>query len=341
MNLKMSKNLNNFWDDCLDEQDLETNLAISSKNVSSNRTKPSTSSKNNSEVIFISGTKYKNNNNLKQKINLRNSNPVNQKKLNDRTKEFYEKWPLFKDLTTTTKQPNKNVANNIKRYTLGRNKSKTKVNYKTKLKSKTNNISSDEIRLKKNLSECTFHPKIISQVKNRNLKEKLLNYSKFTMYERGQIFQMKKKEDGNRMYIEQYKKRNKKYSFKPEIHKCPSFRNVVFNDSNYDSLNYFYSRMNSAREIKINKNKKIPFNIINYDEIYKNNSDYFNRSVYHHNYNSCEISFIMPKKNSNNRFIKRNFSRPTLMAKILNDKETEICKQNLHKALMNLELNKK
>ena len=334
----MSKNLNNFWDDCLDEQDLETNLFINSKNISSNRTKPSTSSKNNSEVIFISGAKYKSNNNLKKKINLRNSNPFNQKKQINRTKEFYEKWPFFKDLTTT-KQPNKNIGNNIKRYTLGRNKSKSKVNFKSK--SKTNNISSDEIILKKNLSECTFHPKIISQVKNRYLKEKLLNYSKFTMYERGQIFQMKKKEDGNRMYIEQYKKRNKKYSFKPEIHKCPSFRNVVFNDSNYESLNYFYSRMNSAREIKINKNKKLPFSIINYDEIYKNNSDYLSRSVYHRDSNSCEISFIMPKKNSNNKIIKRIYSRPTLMAKILNDKETEICKQNLHKALMNLELNKK
>ena len=33
-------------------------------------------------------------------------------------------------------------------------------------------------------------------------------------------------------------------------------------------MNYFYSRLNSARENKINKNKKIPFNIINYEEIY-------------------------------------------------------------------------
>ena len=97
----MSKNLNNFWDDCLDEQDLETNLFINSKNISSNRTKPSTSSKNNSEVIFISGAKYKSNNNLKKKINLRNSNPFNQKKQINRTKEFYEKWPFFKDLTTS------------------------------------------------------------------------------------------------------------------------------------------------------------------------------------------------------------------------------------------------
>ncbi len=159
------------------------------------------------------------------------------------------------------------------------------------------------------------------------------------MYERGQIFQMKKKEDGQRMYLELFKKKNKKYPFKPEIHKCPNFKNVFFNDSNYDSLNYFYSRMNSARENKIKKNKKIPFNIINYDDINKNNIDYINRSVCHHNSLSNEISFIMPKKR--NKYLVRNLSRNALTIKILNDKETEICKKNLHKALMNLELNKK
>ena len=97
--------------------------------------------------------------------------------------------------------------------------------------------------------------------------------------------------------------------------------------------------MNSAREYKIKKNKKIPFNIINYDDINKNNIDYINRSVCHHNSLSNEISFIMPKKR--NKYLVRNLSRNALTIKILNDKETEICKKNLHKALMNLELNKK
>ena len=145
------------------------------------------------------------------------------------------------------------------------------------------------------------------------------------MYERGQIFEMKKKEDNNKIYYEQYKKRNKKYPFKPIIHKCPSFKNVIFNESNYDSLNYFYSRMNSARENKIYKNKKMPFEMINYEEIYKNE----NNSI-----NDNNLSFIYAnkiKKKSNNSFI---------MTRILNEKETELCKQNLHNTLMNLQLNK-
>ena len=65
------------------------------------------------------------------------------------------------------------------------------------------------------------------------------------------FFELKKKEDKNRIYIKEYEKRNKKYPFKPKINKCPIFKNVIFNNSNYDSLNYFFSRMNSARQKKI------------------------------------------------------------------------------------------
>jgi len=114
---------------------------------------------------------------------------------------------------------------------------------------------------------------------------------------------------------------------------------VIFNDSNYDSLSYFYSRMNSAREKKINKNKKMPFNLINYEEIYNNNSSYFNKSICCNNTRFKKIKYIVNKKG--NIHIPRNQSHSSLMIKILNDKETEIYKKNLHKALMELELYQK
>jgi hypothetical protein len=145
------------------------------------------------------------------------------------------------------------------------------------------------------------------------------------MYERGQIFEMKKKEDNNRIFIEEYKKRNIKYPFKPEIHKCPSFKKVIFNDSNYDSLNYFYSRMNSARENKIYKNKIMPFEMINYEEIYKNEND-----LIHDN----DLSYIYDNKFKT----KRKSNHSLLMTRILNEKEAELCKQNLHNTLMSLKL---
>ena len=331
MKLKMSKNINNFWDDCMEEKNLDLNILINSKNPlssNSNRTKHTTSTTNINEII--SSSKKDNNYNSKIKSNLRNIRPLNQKKLNNKSKEFLAKWSPKKNIKTNKNINENNRTNKIK-YSYGRNKSKSKSSHRSKL----NNISSEEMKLRKNLSECTFHPKIISRVKNRNLKEKLFNYSKFTMYERGQIFVMKKKEDSERMYLELFKKKNKKYPFKPEIHKCPSFKNVVFNDSNYDSLNYFYSRMNSARQNSIYKKKKFPFSIINYDEIYK---DYTNRNICYNNSNVSEISYVLPKKVD--KIICRNLSRTSLMTKILNDKETEICKQNLHKSLMELELNK-
>ena len=340
MNLKMSKNLSNFWDDCIEGKNLELNLLINSKNhISSNtnRTKQSTSTTNNNEIILVSSNNKNNNNNSKSKQNYRNVNPIlNQKKFYNKTKDFLEKYPSYKVIKTIKKSNNKNktkISNNTP------DRIKQKIH---NLSKRSSNISSEELKLRKILSECTFHPKIVSRVKNRNLKEKLLNYSKFTMYERGQIFEMKKKEDGQRMYLELFKKKNNNYSYKPEIHKCPSFRKVIFNEGNYESLNYFYSRLNSARENKINKNKKIPFSTINYEEIYRNNSGYFNksnRSVCHNHSSISEISYIMPKKF--NKYLVRNLSHTSLMAKVLNDKETEICKKNLHKALMELELNKK
>ena len=340
MNLKMSKNLSNFWDDCIEGKNLELNLLINSKNhISSNtnRTKQSTSTTNNNEIILVSSNNKNNNNNSKSKQNYRNVNPIlNQKKFYNKTKDFLEKYPSYKVIKTIKKSNNKNKTK-ISSNTSDRIKQKIH-----NLSKRSSNISSEELKLRKILSECTFHPKIVSRVKNRNLKEKLLNYSKFTMYERGQIFEMKKKEDGQRMYLELFKKKNNNYSYKPEIHKCPSFRKVILNEGNYESLNYFYSRLNSARENKINKNKKIPFSTINYEEIYRNNSGYFNksnRSVCHNNSSISEISYIMPKKF--NKYLVRNSSHTSLMAKVLNDEETEICKKNLHKALMELELNKK
>lgn len=337
MNLKMSKNLSNFWDDCIEGKNLELNLLMNSKNhISSytNRTKQSTSTTNNNEILLVSSNK-KNNNSSKINQNYRNVSPIlNQKKFHNKTKDFLGKYPSYKDIKTIKKSNSKNKTK-ILNNTSKRNKQKFH-----NRSNPNNNISSEELKLRKNLSECTFHPKIISRIRNRNLKEKLLNYSKFTMYERGQIFEMKKKEDGQRMYLELFKKKDKKYPYKPEIHKCPSFRKVIFNEGNYESLNYFYSRLNSARENKINKNKKLPFNIINYEQIYSNNSAYFNksnRSVCHNNSSYSEISYIMPKK----KYLVRDLSHSSLMSKVLNDKETEICKKNLHKALMELELNKK
>ena len=334
MNLKMSNKLNDFWDDCLDEKSLEFNFISNFRNPLSSlsrKTKQSTSTTINNEAISISSKKDLRANNSKNKQDNSNTSiNISQKKVNLITKKFLEKWSPNID---NNKKKNKEYKNK-----LGRNKFFERLSKKSKSKSKSNNLSFEEMRLKKNLSECTFHPRI-SPIKNRNLQEKLLNYSKYSMYERGQIFQMKKKDDNQRMFRERNKIINIQYSFKPEIHKCPSFKKVLFNESNYDSLNYFYSRMNSARRDKINKKKKMPFNMVNYDELYKSKNEYFNKSMCNNNSNSsCEIGYLVPKKFY--KCLEKKLCRTILMKRKVYKKNAEICKQNLHKTLMELELNK-
>ena len=332
----MSNKLNDFWDDCLDQKNLELNLISNIKyplSLISSKTKQNTSTTINNESKSITSQKFDKSNNSKNKSKFNNITiHIRPKKINLITQKFLEKW-------SPNINNNENKKKKISKNKLGRNNSLSRLNKKSKSKSKskTNNLSSEEIRLKKNLSECTFHPKI-SPINSKNLQEKLLNYSKYTMYERGQIFQMKKQEDKHRIFRENYKKNNIiQYSFKPEIHKCPNFKKVFFNVNNYDSLNYFYTRMNSARKDKINKNKKMPFNNVTYDEIYKNKNEYFNRSLCHNNSKS-EICYFIPKKNC--KYFKRELSGNLLMKKIICEKNEGIFKQNLHKILMELELNK-
>ena len=309
----MSNKLNNFWDDCLEEKIISLNYKKSrdKKNhiLSSNRTKFSISKAN------VCANLYKNNSNILTK----KSKYLKKYKTNNNKKNNISGFSTLKSEKSSNYDASRNKSN-IKKI------KDSNLSKKYNIKNNSNSsLYSLDLKLKKNLSECTFNPKLISNIKNKDLKEKLYNYSKFTMYERGQIFEMKKKEDNNRIFIEEYKKRNIKYPFKPEIHKCPSFKKVIFNDSNYDSLNYFYSRMNSARENKIYKNKIMPFEMINYEEIYKNEND-----LIHDN----DLSYIY-----NNKFkTKRKSNHSLLMTRILNEKEAELCKQNLHNTLMSLKL---
>ena len=311
----MSNKLNNFWDDCLEEKIISLNYKKSrdKKNhiLSSNRTKFSISKAN------VCANLYKNNSNILTK----KSKYLKKYKTNNNKKNNISGFSTLKSEKSSNYDASRNKSN-IKKI------KDSNLSKKYNIKNNSNSsLYSLDLKLKKNLSECTFNPKLISNIKNKDLKEKLYNYSKFTMYERGQIFEMKKKEDNNRIFIEEYKKRNIKYPFKPEIHKCPSFKKVIFNDSNYDSLNYFYSRMNSARENKIYKNKIMPFEMINYEEIYKNEND-----LIHDN----DLNYIY-----DNQFkTKRKSNHSLLMTRILNEKEAELCKQNLHNTLMSLKLSK-
>ena len=324
-------NLNNFWNDCIEDDysDLKENIHSSSN---SNRTKPSTRMTTSSHkfrpIIY----------HIRSHMLAKNKNKGNKiigSYTNNTQKNILSQNSIIKNEIEI--QNNNNIIIN-KLYTKKTKRKKSIINscYNSRNKSKFNNnseITSMEIKLRKNLSECTFHPKLISKIKNEKLKEKLFNYSKFTMYERGQIFEMKKKEDNNRMYIEEYKRKNKKYSFKPKINKCPSFKKVTFNEFNYNILNNYYSRMNSAREYKAYKKTKMPFEMCCDNEYIENNKN---------NNNYCINNNVKSLCGKKNRIRKRfnKLSPSLLLNRIICDKESKISKQNLHKILMNLQLSK-
>ena len=326
-------NLNNFWDDCIKDDYSEFNIFTKSKDYihsssNSNRTKLSTSNTT-SHNTYRSINYYKSSNIL---VKTKNNNNINDYKTNITQKSLLSQYPSIKN-EIEAQTYNKN--NNKKK-----SKSKKRIfgsDYYSRNKSKNNNnsyLTSLEIKLRKNLSECTFHPKLVNNIKDKKLKEKLYNYSKFTMYERGRIFEMKKNEDNSRILVEEYKRRNKKYSFKPKINKLPSYKKVIFNDINNDILNNYYSRMNSAREYKKYKNQKMPFELYNYEETYENkNPSFFNKK------NNNNINYIYGNKPKKLKQFNK-LSPSLLFNKIISDKESELCKQNLHNILMSLPLNK-
>ena len=151
----MSKNLNNFWDDCIDEKNLELNIMMNSKNPlssNSNRTKQSTSTTNNNEILLASSNKKAN---MNSRTNDRNNNRIlNQKKFYYKTKEFMEKHPSCK-VIKNKKRSNKNIKE-ISNLSCCRNKLKS------------NYVSSEEINSKKNLnSQCMNVDKFLKGKKKK------------------------------------------------------------------------------------------------------------------------------------------------------------------------------
>lgn len=121
----------------------------------------------------------------------------------------------------------------------------------------------------KEMSECTFHPKILS-IKSTDLKAKIENYSKWSIYERGKIFQMKKRENNLRNNIEQRFNYNVVYNYKPSINKNKSL-DRVFSKKNDDIVNRdYYERMNNARTERVSIERS---QLTNRENFYQNIND--------------------------------------------------------------------
>ena len=122
----------------------------------------------------------------------------------------------------------------------------------------------------KELSECTFHPKILD-IKSTELKTKIENYSKWPIYERGKIFQMKKRENNLRNNIELRSNYNNVYNYKPTINKNRSLDKIFSKKDDNDTINReYYDRMNNARTERVSAERS---QLTNRENFYQNLDD--------------------------------------------------------------------
>jgi hypothetical protein len=230
--------------------------------------------------------------------NNKDKNILNNKKLYiSNSSCFKENKPINQ---TINKSSNQSINKSINKTELTIN-SKNLVISKEKEKEKNNNKKISKMKISK------------KKLSNSVIKQLIKNYN------RKSIEKDKKKEQINlyRNYCEMNEKMA--CTFRPIIHKCPKFKKVFFNNSACLSLINYNKRMDSARNEKIFKSKILPFETINYDEIYKNISD------------RC---FCLNRNKNNSDIFHNNFQ------KSLSQTEFILCKNNLHSTLMKLKLKK-
>ena len=199
------------------------------------------------------------------------------------------------DLGSIAITTNNNTNKNIKHQSISsgnifkdvNNESKIR-NYKRKQNQSVNSLKNNNL---KDLKECTFQPKIL-HLKNKEIKNKIYKYIQKPYYERFKLFMLKQKDFELKSSLQKEFSKTK-YSFKPEIHRCLNFNNIIKNQRNEDLNDSYYKRMEFARFQRKLKLK---------DENTKNN--YYGENLKLKNFNDCKTS------NKNNSLkIKKSLSQ--------------------------------
>ena len=178
--------------------------------------------------------------------------------------------------------------------------------------------TSNDKKIKNDLKECTFTPKI-TKLKNKSLiKYHIDEYSKYPLLERFKIFKRKKDTFQFKKRLKKITKSVEKYNFFPKINKCMNFEKIKNND--YDEYNRnFYQRMENSRTLRdnIKKNKLSRLSYYGENSILKN---YFNckeKKIYHRRNLSYEIN---PKR-------------------YLTQRDMKECEKYIHSELMTIRYN--
>ena len=269
-------------------------------------------SKNSSSKFNNSNKKEKSNStdiNAKKNLNIRNVRNMNQNLCNNFMKKRKE-LKITPEKITQKQTRKKSIVSkreieNAEKYTNNLYKKKIFThNYELQNKLKKEKAQEEE---KKELSQCTFKPKLYSNKYNTRIQSQKNNHKNKSIYEKNSQWSNNLKEKKKKEIVKKMDKELQGCTFTPQISTLPKYinkRNSVSNREIIGEENY-YNKMKKARKIKEEKKKGNDL-IEKYDERMKK-KDMLPRSIVTFGNFNLEKS-EMSEESLNNNIININYA---------------------------------
>ena len=291
------ESLNNKTNNKLNNADTNISSLKNSKNSSSKFNNSNKKEKSNSTDI-----------NAKKNLNIRNVRNMNQNLYNNFMKKRKE-LKITPEKITQKQNRKKSVVSkreieNAEKYTNNLYKKKIFThNYELQNKLKKEKAQEEE---KKELSQCTFKPKLYSNKYNTRIQSQKNNHKNKSIYEKNSQWSNNLKEKKKKEIVKKMDKELQGCTFTPQISTLPKYinkRNSVSNREIIGEENY-YNKMKKARKIKEEKKKGNDL-IEKYDERMKK-KDMLPRSIVTFGNFNLEKSEISEESLNNNNIININ-----------------------------------
>ena len=291
------ESLNNKTNNKLNNADTNISSLKNSKNSSSKFNNSNKKEKSNSTDI-----------NAKKNLNIRNVRNMNQNLYNNFIKQRKE-LKITPEKITQKQTRKKSVVSkreieNAEKYTNNLYKKKIFThNYELQNKLKKEKAQEEE---KKELSQCTFKPKLYSNKYNTRIQSQKNNHKNKSIYEKNSQWSNNLKEKKKKEIVKKMDKELQGCTFTPQISTLPKYinkRNSVSNREIIGEENY-YNKMKKARKIKEEKKKGNDL-IEKYDERMKK-KDMLPRSIVTFGNFNLEKSEMSEESLNNNNIININ-----------------------------------
>ena len=291
------ESLNNKTNNKLNNADTNISSLKNSKNSSSKFNNSNKKEKSNSTDI-----------NAKKNLNIRNVRNMNQNLYNNFMKKRKE-LKITPEKITQKQTRKKSIVSkreieNAEKYTNNLYKKKIFThNYELQNKLKKEKAQEEE---KKELSQCTFKPKLYSNKYNTRIQSQKNNHKNKSIYEKNSQWSNNLKEKKKKEIVKKMDKELQGCTFTPQISTLPKYinkRNSVSNREIIGEENY-YNKMKKARKIKEEKKKGNDL-IEKYDERMKK-KDMLPRSIVTFGNFNLEKSEMSEESLNNNNIININ-----------------------------------